>query len=131
MKIRYFNAKEDYEFLKQWWLRHGKVAPDLEFLSDIGIVYIDDDERPVAAGFIYTTNSKMALLEYLVTDPLAPIFKRGIAVKQLIKFGIEESKRNGAKVIITSVKNKKLINFYKKIGFIEDSGESKNMIKII
>ena len=69
MNIRRLTEK-DWDTLVSWWNNWPKwKAPVKDFLPENGkgglIVEIND--IPVVAGFIYLTNSKTALLEWIVS----------------------------------------------------------------
>lgn len=50
--------------IAQWYRERGRQAPAPEILSDLG--FIADDR---VAGFIYLTNSSVAMLENVIANP--------------------------------------------------------------
>ena len=62
---------EDYDtILVDWWKDWNWDAPLRDFLPDNGkgglIVY--DGETPVCAGFVYLTNSKVAWVDWIISN---------------------------------------------------------------
>jgi hypothetical protein len=64
--------EDDYFTLVKWWKSWGwDVVPSRELLPDSGTsgVMVMCDDTPVCAGFIYGTNSRMAWISWVVSDP--------------------------------------------------------------
>ena len=62
---------EDYDnILLKWWKEWDWTAPQRDFLPQEGKggVMIWDEETPVCAGFIYTTNSKVAWIDWIISN---------------------------------------------------------------
>ena len=61
-------TKKDYDnILVGWWNEWGWTPPKREFLPDSGIM-ISKDEINICAGFIYFTNSKVAWIEFVISN---------------------------------------------------------------
>ena len=96
MNIRRLTDK-DWDTLVSWWSNWPKwKAPVKDFLPENGkgglIVEIND--TPVVAGFIYLTNSKTALLEWIVSNPKYRESDRKAAIELLIT-GAENLVKSG------------------------------------
>ena len=64
--------EEDWETLQKWWSAWPKwEAPPKDFLPDNGTggLMVEKDNKPIVAGFLYITNSKGVLLEWIVSNP--------------------------------------------------------------
>jgi hypothetical protein len=62
----------DWNTLVEWWDAWPDwVNPPKEFLPDNGKggFMVEKNNQPIVAGFLYTTNSKAALLEWIVSNP--------------------------------------------------------------
>jgi hypothetical protein len=126
---------EDYDnILVEWWEIWGWEAPVREFLPDNGtggfIVY--DRDIPVCAGFIYTTNSKAAWVDWIISNPKyreKPY--RKTAINMLIDFLCKMAVNDGYKFIYALLKHSSLIQTYKDLGFIQAETYNTEMIKII
>ena len=67
---------QDYNTLVEWWSDWGLDSPDRDFLPEDGIggLIITDGDIPVCAGFIYNTNSKVAWIDWIVSNTNIPYF---------------------------------------------------------
>lgn len=120
MEVRRFDKERDYKTVAHWWANYkgwGAVVP-IEFLPEHG--YIVDD---VCAGFLYKTDSKFALLEWVIANPESDATTRSEALDQLIPAILREAKALGFGAVYSSTKHSKLIDRYIKHGFhIGDTG---------
>ena len=128
-------TEEDYDkTLIQWWFDWRWTPPSRDFLPENGtggfIVY--DGETPVCAGFMYETNSKAVWCDWIISNiKYKDRNNRKEALSLLIKRISEEADRLDKKYIYALIKNKPLINVYKKQGFVEGSSYSHVLIKQI
>ena len=125
----------DYDIiLLQWWSDWRWTAPSRDFLPDNGtggyMVY--DGETPVCAGFMYETNSKAIWCDWVISNiEYKDRTKRKEALSLLIKTISEQARMLNKKYVYALIKNKPLINVYKKQGFIEGASYSHELIKVI
>jgi hypothetical protein len=125
MEVRSYKTKLDYPYLVQWWKAYKDWIPiEEDFLPETGIMILEQG-IPICAGFIYTSNSKLAWLEWIVADPTSDFQVRddclGVLLDELIKLAGEL----GAKAIFSAVKHERMIKRYGKVGFLKtDSGMS-------
>ena len=125
----------DYDnILCQWWRDWRWTPPYSDFLPENGtggyMVY--DEDTPVCAGFMYTTNSKVAWCDWIISNiSYKDRTKRKQALELLIKQITEVAKRKGFKYSYALIKNKPLIDTYKKIGYKEASSYTSEMIKVL
>lgn len=125
----------DYdEFLTHWWRDWSWGAPTRDFLPDNGkggVLVLDDDE-PICAGFMYLTNSKVAWIDWIVSNKqYRKKPNRQIAIKLLVESLTEISKNAGAKYAYALIKNKPLIEAYEKIGYTRGDSYTSEMIKTL
>jgi len=61
---------EDYEFIDRWWDEQGFVPLEKDILpmNGLGGIIIEKD-KPIAAAYLYLTNSKVGYIDNLITDP--------------------------------------------------------------
>ena len=136
MQLNIIPLKEtDYENILCGWWRDWRWSPPLkDFLPDNGkggfIVY--DGDIPVCAGFMYTTNSKAIWCDWIISNiNYKDRVKRKEALELLIKTISNKAELLGMKYIYALIKNKPLIDTYKKVGFIAASSYNQEMIKKI
>ncbi len=68
--IRKLKTSDYDDLLVGWWKDWGWKPPEREVLPDnakSGFI-IFDKTKPICAGFIYLTNSKVALIEWVISD---------------------------------------------------------------
>ena len=126
--------ESDYETLLTWWDAWPNwKAPAKDFLPDDGTggFMIEKDGRPIVAGFVYITNSKAALLEWIVSDPDYREDDRDMAITCLIKTIESILKEWGYKYVFTIGRTKKLIEKHRELGYHVDDTPSKEIVKIL
>ena len=125
--IQLFDSSE-YEQVCEWWAGHNWVAPEKDHLSSFGMVCCYNG-RGMAAGWLYLTTSKYCLIEFLVTDPKAPIKARTKALKLLLERLIAEAKiLCPGGTVFSSIKSKGLIKLYQKAGFVVGDENMTNLV---
>ena len=124
----------DYDsILVDWWKQWDWTPPQRDFLPQDGTggLIVWDKDIPVCAGFIYNTNSKVAWIDWIISnkeyrkDP-----QREQALELLISTLGEVCKKNGSKYAYALLRHEKLIKTYEKFGFNAGDQYTKEMIKI-
>ena len=127
--------ENDYkDILCGWWKDWRWTPHSKEFLPEDGmggyIVY--DKDTPICAGFMYVTNSKAVWCDWIISNlKYKDRQKRKEALELLVQTISDDAERMGKKYIYALIKNKPLINVYKKVGFVEGSTYTHEMIKTI
>ena len=124
----------DWDTLVSWWDNWPKwKAPVKDFLPENGkgglIVEIND--IPVVAGFIYLTNSKTALLEWIVSNPKYRESDRKAAIELLITGSENLVKSLDYKYLFAVMQHKGLIKIHEKLGWKADAKHSYELTKIL
>jgi hypothetical protein len=124
----------DWDTLVSWWDNWPKwKAPVKDFLPENGkgglIVEIND--IPVVAGFIYLTNSKTALLEWIVSNPKYRESDRKAAIELLITGSENLVKSLDYKYLFSVMQHKGLIKIHEKLGWKADAKHSYELTKIL
>lgn len=116
-----YNPDEHYEILKSWWDGHADWSPlPKECLPKTGTIVFDGDV-PICAGFLYRSDSAFVMFEQIISDPNSNPLIRSRALDVLIKDIMSKTKKG--EVVLTWVKNKRLIERYKAHGFaVGDTG---------
>jgi len=126
---------EDYQTLVDWWKFWRFPAPAIEFLPDqgrCGMMVQGDDGTEYCAGFIYETNSKVCLMEFIVANPkIRDGELRGEALTLLIDTLSYLAKDWGYQWVFTSIKHPSLMQRYKECGFQIGSTNTNEMIKVL
>jgi len=134
MEVRNLIHSDYDEILVKWWKDWRWVAPSRDFLPDNGngglIVY--DGDIPVCAGYMYVTNSKTGLCEFIVSNFHYKDKKKRKEAISLLIYTIDKVLKNvGCKYSYSVLKNKSLINIYKEVGYQEGSKNCTEMVKIL
>ena len=135
MKLNIRRLKEeDFDVLTSWW----KEWPEWEVMprsyypdNGKGGCLVEKDNKPIVAGFIYLTNSKGALLEWIVSDPNYRDDDRQEAIELLISGCENVCKSLGYEYVFSIGRTKKLIDTHKKMGWHVDDNPSSEMIKTL
>lgn len=118
---------ENHATLAQWWIHHGWPVMPEDHLPPTGVV-IWNDSTPLAAGFIYKTNSKFALFEWVVSNPQSTKSERSEALDLLFKSINTLAKELEISTLFSTTSHKGLIERYKQNGFTVGDPNSTNLI---
>ena len=134
MQLNIRKLKEsDWDTLCSWWDEWPEwQSPPRDFLPDNGTggLMVEKDV-PIAAGFIYYTNSKGAWFEWVISNPNYREADRKDAVELLINAAEKVCKANGVKYMFSIGRNKSLINIHKELGWNIDTKPSHELVKNI
>ncbi len=132
MEIRKL-TESDYQTLEKWWKAWNWPPVEKEFLPDNGtggfVVY--KENVMIVAGFVYITNSKAVLLEWIISNPDYREDDRDMAITCLINTVEKIMKEWGYKYIFTIGRTKALIDKHKELGWHVDDKPSHEIIKIL
>ena len=132
MRIRALKEK-DYDKLCQWWKFWRFGAPDRKYLPNNGKggIMVTNNGIDICCGFLYFTNSKIAWLEFIVSNPEYRENDRQEAIEYLIENLIAIASSKGFEAVFTSVKHPNLINTFKKVGFSVGSNNTMEMTYLV
>ena len=126
--------ESDYETLVKWWEAWGWQPISKDFLPGQGTdgIIIFDKKIPICAGFLYTTNSKIGWINFIVSNKeyrKKPQRKKAIIL--LLKSLIALCKDANIKYIYSNNNNNHLINHFESLGFNKTTDKMTELIKII
>lgn len=113
-------TKEDYNTLCEWWKFWRFTPPIIQMLPDDGlggIMITDEDDNPLAAGFIYDTNSYICWIEYIVANPKVSKELRREGVDELLNKLKYLCKEKNYLLAFSSIRNPSLLERYKECGW--------------
>ncbi len=125
--------ESDWEMLQNWWKAWGwpEMSKDLLPLNGLGGLIVEKENKPIAAGFLYLTNSKVAWTEWIVSDPDYREDDRKDCLTMLVR-GLEEvAVSTGYKIVLSVGRNKGLLNIHKELGYTVDEKPSYEISKKI
>jgi|TARA_R110000787_G_scaffold70013_9_gene155656 hypothetical protein len=132
LNIRKLHATDYEDLLLSWWKDWGWDAPAKDFLPDNGEggLIVFDEEIPVCAGFVYVTNSKVAWVDWIISNKnynKKP--GRKLAIQFLIESLTNTCSKNGNKYAYALIKHKGLQDVYLNQGYIKGDNYTQEMIK--
>jgi hypothetical protein len=133
LNIRRLTDK-DWDTLISWWSNWPKwQAPVKDFLPEDGKggLIVEKDNKPIVAGFIYLTNSKTALLEWIVSNPKYREADRKQAIELLITGAENLVKSLEYKYLFAVMQHKGLIETHEKLGWNKDNKPSYELTKVL
>ena len=131
--IRKLNPTDYDNTLVGWWKDWGWDAPAKDFLPDDGEggLLVLDEDIPVCAGFIYITNSKVAWVDWIISNKNYKKKNKHEAVKLLVDRLTGLCKKSGSKYAYALIKHKGLVETYTELGYTKADNYTQEMIKAL
>lgn len=104
-------SQGDYEEIKRWYLGHGETPPDEGWLPRHGRIVPE-----VAAGFLYTTDSKIGFLDAFIGNPGARAREVKQAIEEILIALAEDAKQAGLTVVFGNTKHASIAEIAKTLG---------------
>ena len=133
MKLKLRRLEEsDYDTLVTWWKDWKWEAPPRDFLPENGTggFMVSNNDSDICAGFIYLTNSKIAWIEFIISDKQYKEEDRNEAIQFLINSLSGVAEETGAKYGYAILKNKSLMKYYEEANFTVTGDNNTEMITI-
>lgn len=134
LKIRPLTENDYEETLVGWWESWGFTPPPRDFLPDDGKggIMVYDGDVLVCAGFMYITNSRIAWINWIISNKeYRKKPQRKEAIDLLIKSLEDMSRITGSKYGYALIQNNKLVDIYKKLGYIDTHNYTQELIKVL
>ena len=120
--------ESDYATISKWWKAWKWPVLPKTFLPDTGFI-VEKNNIGIVSGYVYMTNSKAALLEWIVSNPEYRESDRKDAITLLIQAVERVLKDQGIKHVFTIGRHKSLINKHKELGWTVDENPSHEIVK--
>lgn len=126
-------VESDLQYLHSWWESWNwpPVTKDLLPLNGLGGLMVYKEDVLIAAGYLYLTNSKVAWLEWVVSNPMYRENDRKDSLKLLINSLEHIALQQGASIILSIGRNKGLLEIHKSLGYTVDDTPSYEITKKI
>lgn len=98
--------------ISEWYEKHGQVAPKQEQLSDMGFIV---DNR--VAGWVYLTNSNLALIECVISNPDTIPSLRKESLRKLAGLLVDTAVSLGCTEVIAITKHESIAELAQFLGF--------------
>ena len=134
LDVRVLNSSDYDEILVGWWKDWGFTPPSKDFLPENGVggCLIMDDDIPVCAGFLYNTNSKIAWVDWIISNKeYRKKPERNEAISLLILTLTNIAKNLGCKYAYSLMDNKRLVDLYEKLGYVKSASYTEELIKFL
>ena len=130
MKLNITQIKEeDWSYLPSWWKKYNQDPPPREFLPENGLSgFIVKKDVPIAAMWLYQTNSKTAIPAVLVSDKDYKQKDRSDALQLLLDFTTDFAEDLGYKYAFAWAKPGVLLDKYKNAEYTVDKTPSYELI---
>ena len=117
INIRKIELK-DYEFINKWWVKQGFKIPNKDILPNEGFGgIIIEKEKPIAAAYVYLTNSRMGYIDNLISDPKYVSKDRFDVIANLMAACKKMAEDVGCLDIWAITNNKGILKRCKKLGY--------------
>ena len=125
--------ESDWETLQEWWAKWNwpVMSKELLPLNGCGGLMIYKGGQLIAAGFLYLSNSKVAWLDWIISNPEYKESDRKQALVLLIDELEKVALAQDYSIIISIARNKSLINIHKELGYTIDENPSYEISKKI
>jgi len=121
--MRFFEPK-DYEIICEWWKEYDYPIVPLDCLPKNGLII-----ENLCAGFLYSTDSALCWLEFVVGNPKATKEERSKGLDELIEGLVVLAKTKEFKYALASVEHPNLKDKVKKLGFMETNTCMSNFVR--
>ena len=113
---------EDYPTIDKWHEQYGEKKPKSSLLplGGLGGFIIEKNQVPVAAIYLYVTNSSMGYFDFLISDPNYREKDRFEIIMALFHYCTERAILAGCKCVFVTTAIPGVISKMKELGLRED-----------
>ena len=115
MPVERYDPQRHYEDFKAWYSPRVALPMEPQYLPKVGFV-----SPGVAMGFLYQTDSAVALIEALVANPKASGADRTRGIDEVVVAIIGEARALGFKILHGQTELPVIIERAKRLGFYHD-----------
>lgn len=126
MRIREV-VESDFEMIAEWLIKWKLTPIERRMYSTDGYIIEDDDGNPLYSGFIWRSNSAMAMIGFVTRNPFVKIKNKQTLktfINELLLLCIEF----GYEYVITWAESPFLVNEFKSFGMKETSNKCSELI---
>lgn len=129
MELRFIDAK-DYEIVKGWWEDWGFPVVSQDYLTDFGFI-VSNEGVDTYAGWLYPTGTKIALVEFIVSNKKADKKLKVGGMERLIDGISVFAETLGIDTLFHTTNEPKMMKHLKRCNFKETDKNVTNFIKSI
>lgn len=123
-------SPNNYPIIRSWWESYKWAPIPEDLLPQTGYI-IWQELQPLVSGFVYMTDSKFGVLEWVLANPESDTIKRREALDLLITTLVSAAKEKGCTCLFTTAEHPGLIERYKTHGFTVGDVNMTNLIRRI
>ncbi len=116
-RIEAYRENDHYPMICSWWTWH-KFSPVAQALLPKNALIVSNGETPVCCGFLYSSDSGMGWIEFVVANPDARPRDISQCIDLLLLSLVELSRKLGQACLFTSSNKKGLIKRFMRAGFM-------------
>lgn len=116
MELKLYEPRKHFTLVYGWWKAHRNSSLDLDSLSGSGLVAYQD-EKPVAAAWLFMSNGKVAQIGWPVVNPDSGMKQKTEAITLLIQGLSQLAKDQGYTRMMTFSSSSGLTRKFQKEGF--------------
>jgi hypothetical protein len=121
--VEKFIPEVHYSDVSTWWQGHGWPIIPMNLLPSRGFIV-----PGLAAGFLYSTDSSLAWMEWIVGNPHASAKQVYVAIKNIVEKISDTATEDGFDTVFTAIRQTGLEKLYSKVGFITTDTDMKLMV---
>jgi hypothetical protein len=129
MQVRKFDINIDYEDVKSWWIKQGWDVIPKHLLGITGFIAYDENVKYAACWLYRDKGCPISILEWTVGNPEVDYKLRHEALNEVMEECFKVAKEDGAELILTMTKNKRLIEKLKESQFVETDNDMTHLIR--
>lgn len=118
----------NYNTVCEWWIARGMTPVPRQSLPLTGYI-VSDDKYQYCAGFLYKTDSDLALVDGFISNKDSDYEKRAKALDMLLTALMDEAKRDNYRVIIAQSTHSNSIKIVERFNFTKMTQESVTYFK--
>lgn len=130
LNVRLFHVEHDLEEVNGWWKHYGWETLPPTWMPKISAIVSSEKEK-LAVGWLYMTDSPIAILEWLVANPAGDPELRSQAVDRVIAHLSSQAKEAGAKAVMSFTKNASLLERYRKHDFVVTDNKMTHVMRSV
>jgi hypothetical protein len=129
MQVRPFNVETEYKHIQSWGEKQGWPMMPSKYYGLKGFISYDEN-TPVAVGFVYRDKGcPFCILEWVIGNPDVNWEIRKAGLDDVMESCFTWAKEDGAEVVLTMTKNKRLIEKYKEKSFVQTDDEMVHLVR--
>jgi len=130
MIVRFIELDKDYSDVCSWWEQQASFVVPRPMLSTTGFI-VEHDSDKLLAGWLYHTNSNVAMFEFLVGNPKFVGKIRSEALTSFFDTLFKYADMQNIKNIISTTSHPKVPAMLERVGFVKVNENVTNFMRSV